>query len=161
MSTHSSGSLESLHSCHVQFHAFQSSKLLVKVPQSLLTDAVCPLPDQSELSKLIICHPMTAHLATMTLKRTRGRSWTQMGKSSMPALPRHSRAHMFSQFLRVMLVTETWQWSGVSLSTLYASRDLVWPERLLPCHVFSDWSSLQGHLLQHTLQECSKISTLI
>ena len=119
MSTHSSGSLESLHSCHVQFHAFQSSKLLVKVPQSLLTDAVCPLPDQSELSKLMICCPMTAHLATMTLKRTRGRSWTQMGKSSMPALPRHSRAHMFSQFLRVMLVTITWQWSGVSLSTLH------------------------------------------
>merc|ERR1711992_338380 len=51
--TISSGSLESLHSCHVQFHAFQSGKLLVKVPQSLLTDAVCPLPDQSELSKLI------------------------------------------------------------------------------------------------------------
>ena len=59
---------------------------------------------------------MTAHLATMTLKRTRGRSCTQIGKSSMPALPRHSRAHMFSQFLRVMLVTITWQWSGVSLS---------------------------------------------
>ena len=42
-------------------------------------------------------------LATMTLKRTRGRSWTQIGKSSMPALPRHSRAHMFSQDFRLML----------------------------------------------------------
>merc|ERR1719150_1378732 len=51
----------------------------------------------------------------MTLKRTRGRSWTQMGKSSMPALPRHSRAHMFSQFLRVMLVT--WTLLGLSASS--------------------------------------------
>ena len=50
---------------------------------------------------------MPAHLATMTLKRTRGRSWTQMGKSSMPALPRHSRAHMLSQDLRLMLDMRT------------------------------------------------------
>merc|ERR1712038_978448 len=46
-------------------------------------------------------------LATMTLKRTRGKSCTQMGKSSMPALPRQRRAHMFSQDLRLMLVTVT------------------------------------------------------
>ena len=50
---------------------------------------------------------MPAHLATMTLKRTRGKSCTQMGKSSMPALPRQRRAHMFSQDLRLMLVTVT------------------------------------------------------
>merc|ERR1712242_241665 len=47
----SSGSLESLHSCHVQFHSFQSSKLLVKVPQSLLTDAVCPLPGHNDVEE--------------------------------------------------------------------------------------------------------------
>merc|ERR1712165_621685 len=49
--TISSGSLESLHSCHVQFHAFQSSKLLVKVPQSLLTDAVCTLPGHDDVEE--------------------------------------------------------------------------------------------------------------
>ena len=187
MSTHSSGSLESLLRCPVQLRSTESSKLLVEVPQSTFTDAVCTLPGQSGLSiKLIFCYPLSndssplelstklvklrrrcvassTDLATMTLKRTRGRSWTQMGKSSMPALPRHSLAHMLSQFLRLMLVTETWQWSGVSLSYLRFpySGDLVWPQRFLPGHVLPDWSPLQGHLLQHALQECSVINPLI
>ena len=61
--THSSGSLESLLRCPVQLCSTQSSKLMVKVPQSTLTDAVCPLPDQSELSvKLEFCYPITTHL---------------------------------------------------------------------------------------------------
>ena len=114
-------------------------------PCSVVFSSSAPLSpanfSQKNLSPSLLMQSAPS-LATMTLKRTRGRSWTQMGKSSMPALPRHSLAHMFSQFLRLMLVTETWQWSGVSLSTLYASRDLVWPQGLLPSHVLPDWSSL-------------------
>ena len=46
-----------------------------------------------------------------------------MGKSSMPALPRHSRAHMFSQDLRLMLDmrTCTVQYSKVKYSTVQYS----------------------------------------
>ena len=47
VSTHGSCGFESLHGSHIQFHSTKPSKLLVKVFQPIFTDAVCPLPSQS------------------------------------------------------------------------------------------------------------------